>query len=96
MLDLRGIKKTLEKLDDSDGPGRVESREGRNHSRYSYVLGGTLVFSFGVTRSSKSKSIAFDYVPRQMGLKRMEYRDLHDCPMSKEQYNQKMKESGKA
>lgn len=44
-------------------------------------------------RGSNAKSVRFDYLPRQMGLKRKEYRDLHDCPMTKKQYNIKMIES---
>ena len=96
MLDLKGILKTLEKLSTGNDPGQVEFHEGRKHPRCSYVLEGTEVFSFGFTRSSSTRSMRFDYVPRQMGLKRSEYRDLHDCPMTKEQYNKKMIESGKA
>ncbi len=95
MLDLEGILKTLRKLGDQSDPGHVEYHEGRKHPRYSYVLQGTEVFSFGITRGSSAKSIEFNYVPRQMGLKRKEYRDLHDCPMTKEQYNIKMIESDK-
>ncbi len=94
MLDLKGILKTLEKLDDQSAPGRIDYHEGRRHPRYSYVLEGTEVFSFGFTRSSSAKSMEFDYVPRQMGLKRKEYRDLHDCPMTKKQYNEKVIELG--
>jgi hypothetical protein len=95
MLDLAGVKKTLEKLDDKSLPGHVEYHERRKHPRYSYVLEGTEVFSFGYTRGSKAKSKELTYVPRQMGLTRGQYRDLHNCPMSKEQYNQKIIELGK-
>jgi len=95
MLDLDGILKTLKKLDDRTEPGCVEFREGKKHSRYSYVLEETVVFSIGLTRGSSAKSMEFNYVPKQMGLNRKEYRDLHVCPMTKEQYNNKMFESGK-
>jgi hypothetical protein len=90
MLDLKGISKTLAKLDDQGVPGHVDYHEGRKHPRVSYILEGTEVFSFGLKRGSAAKSMEFDYVPRQMGLKRKEYRDLHDCPMSKEEYNKKL------
>lgn len=88
MLDLKGVMVTLEKLRDKNEPGEVVSTQGANHPIYSYVLNGTEVFAFGITRSSKAKSKRFYYLPQQMGLSRAQYRDLHDCPMSKAEYNE--------
>ena len=87
MLDLNGVMLTLEKLRDKKEPGEVVCTEGAKHTTYSYVLNGVEVFAFGITRSSKVKSIHFGYVPRQMGLKKAEYCDLHDCPMTKAKFN---------
>ncbi len=88
MLDLKGVMVTLEKLRDEKEPGEVVCTEGAKHTTYSYVLKGTEAFAFGITRSSRAKSIHFGYVPRQMGLKKAKYRDLHDCPMSKADFNE--------
>jgi uncharacterized protein YceH (UPF0502 family) len=97
MLDLKGIKKTLKKLKDTDEPGELVVKEsGQKENRYSYLFDGKMEFTFGITRSSKAKSKRFSYIPGQMGLKRSEYKLLHDCPMSKKDYNNKLIELSKS
>jgi hypothetical protein len=78
---------SLEKLRDKMEPGKVVSTEGAKHTTYSYVLNDVELFAFGITRSSKAKSKFFNYVSRQMALKKAEYRELHNCPMSKADFN---------
>lgn len=90
---LDGIKKVLDKLADNNKPGTVNQvEEGRPEKRVSYKLNGKIVFTFGLTRSSRAKEIKYYYVPRQMHLTNKQYRDLHDCPMSKEKYNKKVQD----
>jgi hypothetical protein len=96
MLDIKGIQQTMKKLEDEAQPGEVRftvSRGGEN--RFSYYLHGQLVFTFGLTRGSHKKSTQFHYVPRQMHLQRRQYKELHDCPMSKADYNQLLIDSGR-
>lgn len=94
MLDLKGIKNTMKKLKKDDEPGEIQYIDhGRRERRYSYYLKGIMVFTFGLTKSSRANSIKFNYVPEQMHLKRSEYRKLHDCPMSKKEYNEKLIQS---
>lgn len=96
MLDLKGIKKTLEKLDEKSEPGEIRyEEEGRKEQRYSYLLNNIMIFTFGITRGSSVKSKRFSYVPRQMHLTQPEYRIFHDYTMSKEEYNRKLIDSGK-
>ena len=95
MLDLKGIKKSLKKLKRKNEPGDLKIEEaGRPETRYSYYLDGQMVFTFGLTRSSKAKSKRFRYVPQQMGLTTQEYKNLHDCPWNKRDFNKKIYESG--
>lgn len=94
MLDLKGIAKSIGKLQDNEEPGEIEIEERTKHTRYSYILEGTMVFSFGLTRSSKAKSMKFHYVPTNMGINRSEYQKLHDCPWSKKDFNRKAREAG--
>ena len=93
MLDLRGIKKTLEKLEKvkQEDPGEIKCVEkGRAEVRYSYYYEGTMVFTFGITRGSQAKSKQFGYVPRQMLLEKKQYKLLHDCPWTKGDYNKEI------
>lgn len=96
MLDLKGIERVMKKLSDEAQAGEIRftaSRGGEN--RFSYYFNGQLVFTFGLTRGSRQKSKQFHYVPRQMHLQRGQYKELHDCPMSKTNYNQLLIDSGK-
>jgi hypothetical protein len=96
MLDLKGIEIVMKKLGDETQPGEIRftaSRGGEN--RFSYYFNGQLIFTFGLTRGSRQKSKHFHYVPRQMHLQRRQYQELHDCPMSKAEYNQHLVDSGK-
>lgn len=101
MLTLKGIQKTMDKLNQRyEGGEAIEgevvfdtSRGGEN--RYSYYYKGQLVFTFGITRSPRKRSKQFHYVPRQMHLNRQEYRLLYNCPMSKKEYNEKLIAEGK-
>lgn len=96
MLDLKGIKKTFKKLSKKNEPGETVIQEsGRPENRYSYFLNGKMAFTFGITRGSRGKSIKFRYVPKQMGLSASEYQKLHDCPLSKKEYNEILIESKK-
>lgn len=93
MLDLKGIHRSLEKLKLRNAPGDLKHvSTGRSEIRYSYFLNEKMVFTFGITRSSKAKSKKFHYVPRQMGLTRQEFKKLHDCPWNKIDYNKKLSE----
>lgn len=96
MLDLKGIEKTMKKLEDNEAEGDIRfttSRGGEN--RYSYYLQGQLVFTFGLTRGSRQKSKQFLYVPRQMLLQKWQYKELHNCPMSKAEYNRLLIDNGR-
>jgi hypothetical protein len=96
MLDLKGIDRVMKKLGDESQAGEIRfttSRGGEN--RFSYYFQEQLVFTFGLTRGSRQKSKQFNYVPRQMHLQRWQYKELHDCPMSKADYNQLLIDIGK-
>jgi len=96
MLDLKGIERVMKKLGDEAQAGELRfttSRGGEN--RFSYYFNGQLVFTFGFTRGSRQKSKQFHYVSRQMHLQRWQYKELHDCPMSKAEYNQLLVDAGK-
>ena len=96
MLDLKGIESVMKKLKDETQAGEVRftaSRGGEN--RFSYYFQGQLIFTFGLTRGSRQKSKQFHYVPRQMHLQRWQYKELHDCPMSKAEYNQLLIDTGR-
>ena len=90
---LKGIKKAMKKLGAQiEGgkpvPGEVKLVENRGkETRYSYYYLERLVFTFGIPRGTRRKEGKFYYVAHQMHLQNSEYRELHDCPMSKECYN---------
>ena len=92
---LAEIEQTMRKLTRDEKKGRVvvtTSRGGEN--RYSFYVGKRLVFTFGIIRSSRKRSMRFHYVPRQMHLTNTDFRSLHDCPMSKDDYLRKLIENG--
>ena len=94
MLDLKGLKKVVKKLNKDEAPGEIIfDEEGRKEIRVSYLLNEEMRFTFGLTRSSRAKSKRFSYIPRQMGLKTGEYRKLHDYPWTKKDFNRKLLES---
>jgi len=96
MLDLKGIERVMKKLGDESLAGEIRFTAGRGgENRFSYYFNGQLVFTFGFTRGSRQKSKQFHYVPRQMHLQRGQYKELHDCPMSKAEYNQLLFDAGK-
>ncbi|MDI6793895.1 MAG: hypothetical protein QME81_13700, partial [bacterium] len=74
MLTLEGIKVVMAKLNAQEEDGKTIEGEVRfdssrgNENRYSYYYKNQLVFTFGITRSSRKKSKVFHYVPRQMHL----------------------------
>jgi hypothetical protein len=92
-LRVKGIVETMEKLENQCENGEnvlgdlefISDRGGEY--RYTYRLGKDTVFTFGITRGSNIKEKYFSYVPKQMGLSNSEYNRLHDCPMSKKEYN---------
>ncbi len=95
MLDLKGIQTSMKKLGDSNVPGEMEHITGeRKEIRYTYFFNQKMAFTFGITRSSKVKAKKFHYVPRQMHLTKHEYQELYECPMSKNDYNKKLIDSG--
>lgn len=95
MFSLNGVKSVMEKLKKDESPGEVKHiREGRRETRYAYYLNQKMAFTFGLTRSSRSKSKKFYYVPQQMGITNGEYRKLHDCPWQKKELNKKLIELG--
>jgi hypothetical protein len=101
MLTLKGIQRTMDKLKRKSENGEAvegeivfDTRRGGDN-RYSYYYQDQLIFTFGITRSPRKKSKKFGYVPRQMHLQQQEYRRLHNCPMSKKEYNEKLIEEGK-
>jgi len=94
MLFPEDIQKTMRKLAleveggaKAEGEIRFTSERG-GENRYSYYLRGKLVFTFGISRSSKSRSKKLYYIPRQMHLSNSQYKSLYECPMSKKDYNQ--------
>lgn len=97
MLNLSGIRTALAKLEkqNKDDPGEIKYTEtGRKENRYSYYYKGIMIFTFGITSGSQAKSKTFDYVPRQMHLKRQQYKSLHDCPWTKANYNEELAKKG--
>ena len=95
MLSFNGVNTVMEKLKKDKSPGEIKHiPAGRRETRYTYILNQKMAFTFGLTRSSKSKSKKFYYVPQQMGITNGEYRKLHDCPWQKKDLNKKLTESG--
>jgi hypothetical protein len=92
VVTLTGIRRVMKKLEaqSSDAlakKARVAEVTGRGgETRFSLYYDSQLVFTFGITRSPRRRSKQFHYVPRQMHLQHREYSELHDCPMSKEDY----------
>lgn len=92
MLDLDGVNKALRKLfraNEDDLGVLTVVEKGRAENRYYYHFNGTMIFTFGITRSSAAKSKKFKYIPRQMGITNQEYKNLHDCPWNKDDYNRR-------
>ena len=93
MLFPNDIKVTMEKLaaeyeQGVEVDGEIVYRDDRGgENRYSYFLQGQLVFTFGISRGSRVRSKKLAYVPRSMHLTRKQYKALHKCPMSKQDYN---------
>ena len=88
------IQKTMRKLAQeyeggtkAEGEIRFSSERGAEN-RYSYYLRGKLVFTFGISRSSRTRSKKLYYIPRQMHLSNNQYKSLYECPMSKKDYNE--------
>jgi len=87
------IQKTMRKLaQEFEGGAKVEgelrfSSSRGGETRYSYYLRGKLVFTFGISRSSRSRSKKLYYIPRQIHLSNNQYKSLYECPMSKKDYN---------
>ena len=95
MHDLKGIEIVMGKLKEKGFPGELTHEpEGRAEIRYEYCLGKKMVFTFGITRSSKAKSKKFYYVPKQMQISGNEYAKLHQCPWKKPDYNNRLVELG--
>jgi hypothetical protein len=95
MYDLKGIEAVMGKLKRKEVPGElIHIPEGRAEIRYEYNLGGEMVFTFGLTRSSKAKSKRFPYVHRQMKISGSEYAKLYECPWKKKDYNNRLVELG--
>jgi len=94
MPNLEGIKKIAAKLNKGDEPGEFHfNTKGRKEIRCSYILNNKMAFTFGLTRSSRAKSIKYHYVPRQMKITKQEYKKLYECPLRKSVYNKKLIES---
>ena len=54
---------------------------------------GVLLGSYGIRRGSKE--LGHDYIPRQIGVAMRQAQDLANCPMSKEEYFEEMREQGR-
>jgi len=92
MLDLKGIEEVISKLNqDLQEPGGIQRNAGTKHTRYSYIHKGKMLFSFGLTRSSKLKSMTFDYVPKSMKITKPLYRGLHGCSKYKKDLNKALR-----
>jgi hypothetical protein len=92
------IVHTMNKLNkaETDFEGKIVYKDDRgNENRYAYYYKKTLVFSFGMTRGYKKKENDYWYVPRQMGLTNKQFNELHNCTMSKKQYNEHLKNTEK-
>lgn len=101
MVRIDNIKQCMKKLGkekNSKGTvsGEIEYTENRGReNRYSYIHEGKQIWTFGITRGSKKKEINFRYVPQQIGLNNMEFRNFHDCIMTKRDYNNLLIKKGK-
>ncbi len=83
------VHKVMKKFKDETEPGNIFFTKSRgNERRYSYHFQEKLVFTFGLTRSSKATSKKFSYIPRAMKITNKEYRELYKCPWKKRDYNQ--------
>ena len=90
---LRKLKRPREK--GKPVAGEVREWEAAKHVRYEYWLGGLIVWTFGLTRASVSRSRKFYYVPDQMQLSVPQFLDLAECPLTKREYNRLLAEKGK-
>jgi len=66
----------------------------RPHDLYRVDEKGLLIATFGIRRGS-NKEAGHDHIPRQLFISPRDARDLGQCPMSREQYIQKLKQQGK-
>jgi hypothetical protein len=70
------------------------SKKQRPHDFYTVHESGVLVAAFGIRRGS-NKEAGHDHLPKQLFVGPKDARDLAQCPMSREQYIQKLKQKGK-
>lgn len=59
-------------------------RQGRRHELAVLVYNGKQITQFGISRSSKQQS--HDYVSKQLYITHGQCRELHGCPLTKDQY----------
>jgi hypothetical protein len=70
------------------------SKKQRPHDLYGVFEEGVLVAAFGIRRGS-NKEAGHDHLPKQLFVGPKDAKDLAQCPMSREQYIQKLKQRGK-
>ena len=71
----------------------AEVKEGRGHTRVLVRWQGRLVASYGIRRGSRETS--HDYIPRQIFLSFRQTLDLARCPLTRDQYFEILRSSGK-
>jgi hypothetical protein len=60
--------------------------EGRSHKYYELFLDNKLATRFGVRRASKEKG--HGHLPRELHITQKQCRDLSNCPLSRDEYLQ--------
>lgn len=66
--------------------------KGRRHEIVVVSYKGMRICQFGLRRGSRE--LGHDYIPKQLHISKKECRDLADCPMSADQYFERLREKG--
>lgn len=67
-------------------------REGKAHKYHDLIIDDRLIASIGERRASKEKG--HGHIARQLHLTQKECRSLSDCPLSREDYLELLRERG--
>ncbi len=70
----------------SEGGWKVEERG--KHTYYSYLYRGKVAFKFWLWRDqNKRKNASYYHVPRSMNVQNKVFREICECPITKEEFN---------
>ena len=72
----------------------VQTRRQSAHQLYAVHEHNVLIATFGIRRASE-KDKGHDHIPKQLFVGPKDARDLAQCPLSREQWIQKLKVKGK-